>query len=202
MNGLRIWAVGACLVLPAVLLSGIGAAASARRPLITERSAGPVRIGMTIAAARRALPGLAFRRTTNGEGLALVSVERGRKPVMILFADEQDPGKPLDPKAKVAVIEVKDPAYATRAGVRVGMLLSQAERRYGRVTKLAISEIEGHEFADFRRLPGGLLIEVGAANGARAGRYPPGRDAPGSSTTKYVPSARVISIHVMGRPRM
>ena len=69
--------------------------------LITGRSVGPVKIGMTVSEARAVLPGLKFERTSDGDGLALIAVLKLEKTLMTLYAGEQDPAKPIPPETSV-----------------------------------------------------------------------------------------------------
>ena len=202
MRGNRTSSVG---LVGLILLVGAGltAPADARTPSrlrITESSVGPVRIGMTVAQARRVLPGMTLRRTTTGDGVALISVEQRRKPVMALYAGEADPQSRINEQARIELIQAQDTRYSTAAGVHPGMRLSQVERRYGKVREIRMSEIEMDEFATFSRAPRGFTFEVGAANGF-AGRYRSSSPGPGATTRAYVPSARLLSIHVRGRRR-
>jgi hypothetical protein len=65
------------------------ASSTPERPqrLLAEGSAGSVRIGMTVAQARRAVRPLTLRRTSDGEGVALIDVLRGQGAVMTLSAN-------------------------------------------------------------------------------------------------------------------
>ena len=170
--------------------------------LITARSAGPVRLGMTVARARRALKGYRLRRETDGEGLALVAVQRGSTAVMNLFAGESNPAAPVNYRAIIEDIEVNGSAFHTREGVHPGMLVSQVEKRYGRLTQIVKSEIESREYASFIKSPAGMLFRV-QVNGGEAGRYGPENEAAVRSrrSKTYAPDARLysISIHRVAR---
>jgi hypothetical protein len=144
---------------------------------------------MTVAQARRALTGHSLRRGSDGEGVALIEVLRGKKVVMRLFADEPDPGRPINERARVRWIEVWDRSYATQAGVRPGMPLREVERKYGKLKQITRSEIESREYATFPQGPAGLLFRVEGSVG-EAGRYRNGS----STATAYVPSAYVAAI--------
>src|SRR5437660_696456 len=108
--------------------------------LITSRSVGPVRLGMSVAAAKRALKGFTLERTRDGEVAALIAVERGKNTVMIMFAGEHDDGAALNRKALIEDIQVLDSSYATKAGVHPGMLLSEVEKHYGKVKEVELSQ--------------------------------------------------------------
>jgi len=146
---------------------------------------------MTVAAERRALKGFTLKRTTDGEGVALIEVLRGSKRVMTLYAGETDAAAPVNEKAVVEVIEVTDPGYRTKAGVHPGLLLREVIRRYGKLKQIVKSEIESREFATFAAEPKGMTFQVGSDQG-EAGKYASGK----SMTSKYSSDARLYSISV------
>lgn len=135
-------------------------------------------------------PGVSIKRTRDGEGLALVAVSKGREQWMTLYADEPDPDKPLDLKAKINNIEVLSSQFATAEGVRPGMKIAEVERRYGRLTGIRRSEIESREFATFARGPKWMTFRV-TAPGGFAGIY-----GEGETTRKTAPGARLASIYL------
>ena len=51
---------------------------------ITKSGIGPIKLGMTLQEARRALPKASFQRTSDGEGIPLVGVQLGSDSVMTL----------------------------------------------------------------------------------------------------------------------
>jgi hypothetical protein len=159
---------------------------------ITSSSAGPVRLGMTVAEARKALPKHRISRTTDGEGLALIEVKKGDTVEMVLYAGEENPDKPIAEKAKVEAVSVYGPAYATAEGVHPGMTLREVEKRYGKLTSITMSEIEAREYADFARKPAGLQLRVGLPEIGIAGKYAEGK----RETKAYAPSAVVTSIEI------
>jgi hypothetical protein len=158
---------------------------------ITATSVGPVKLGMTVAQARRVLAGYTLRRGSDGEGVALIEVRRGGQEVMKLFADEPDPARPINARARVRWIEVWDNSYTTRAGVHPGMPLREVEQKYGKLKQITRSEIESREYATFAKEPAGLQFRVEGSSG-EAGRYPNGSN----TATAYVPSARVVAISI------
>ena len=160
---------------------------------ITGNSAGNVRIGMTVLEARRAMPGYTFRRTSDGEGIALIQISRRNQTHMTLFAGEFDSGQPIDNTAKIEFIEVWNSVYRTTAGVHPQMRVRDVESRYGKLESIMLSEIEAREFARFTRQPAGIDLRLQNRNG-RAGRYASGQ----TITTQYSTTAYVFSIIVLG----
>jgi hypothetical protein len=96
---------------------------------------------------------------------------------------------PLTERSKIDMIRVFDAACATRDGVHPGMPLADVAKRYGRLKRLMVTEIESREYADFERQPPWLLIQVG--NG-QAGVYPPGKRC----TSNYASAAHIASLWV------
>jgi hypothetical protein len=173
-----------------------GAAFGQETYSIGAQSAGNIKIGMTVSEARKAMPGFAFKRTSDGEGLALVSVEKAGDTHMVLFAGEDDPDSKIDEKARVEYIEVFSPNYKTSEGLSPGMKLDQAEKLSGKITEIILSEIESREYATFAKGPKGFSIRLMNGNGM-AGVYAKGSN----TTTKYARAAYIFSIGVDGGPK-
>ena len=159
--------------------------------LITDNSVGPVRLGTTVAQARRALRGFTLSRTSDGEGIALIAVKRGKLIVMTLYAGEQNPRSRINERAKIEFIEVWDSRYHTAEGVHPKMPLPEVEQKYGKLKEIMVSEIEVREFATFVTQPAGFQWRVTNANGM-AGIYSQGQN----TTTRYTPSAYLKSISI------
>jgi hypothetical protein len=171
-------------------------AQTSTRTLITEKSIGPVRLGMTVARVRKALPGCKLSRTSDGEGLALIAVERRGKTLLTLYAGESDPNRRINERAVIEHIEAIDSSYRTSAGIRPRMSLRDVEKRYGRLKEITLSEIESREYASFEKQPAGIHLRVMSDSGT-AGNYPEG----GNSTKQYAPNAYVFSISINGIQR-
>lgn len=162
------------------------AAAQSGACLIQSESVGAIRVGMTVAQVRQTVRGATLRPSQDGDGLPLMQVIRDGLHTMDLYVDAEVGVKE---HSKIELIRVFDGACATRDGVHPGMLLSEAGRRYGRLQRLQVTEIESREFAKFEKLPPWLEIQVG--NG-QAGIYPPGKRC----TTNYASSAHIASLWV------
>lgn len=164
--------------------------------LITEKSVGAVRLGMTVAQARKALRGYKLERTSDGDGVALIEVTRAGKFVMNLHAGEENAGAPVNEKAKIEFIEVWDARFKTASGLRPQMLIRAAEKTLGKVTQVVTSEIESREYAVFTRKPKGLQFRVEGREtnrgGQTAGIYAAGK----RRGTKTTPGAYIVSISV------
>ena len=161
--------------------------------LITSNSVGNLRIGMTVEQARRALSGFKFSRGTDGEGIAMIEIGRGKRLYMTVFAGEFDVDKPIDENAKIEFIEVFDSRYRTARGVFPRMRLRDVEQKMGKLKNIVLSEIEAREFGTFTNQPDGIDIRLQGRNGT-AGVYGNGQ----SETKRYSSSAYVFSIIVIG----
>ena len=154
---------------------------------ITSTGIGPVNLGMTLQAAKDALSGASFERTSDGEGLPLVLVKVGEEELMILLADEEDPQSPIDWSRKIMWIETFDPACSTSGGVHPGMLISDAEKALGKVKRVLDTEIEARQYVEFERQGAEFIIRIDYS----------GIFAEGSrESTVYQPQGKILSIAV------
>jgi len=157
---------------------------------IDAKAVGALRLGMTVAQARRALKGFTITARQDLDQLGILAVARNGTRLLDLYPDQDNPNKQA---AVIEVIRVYDPECATVDGVHPGMLLREAEQRYRRVTRLVQTESEPREYAEFAKLPPWISVQVG--NG-EAGIYAKGRRC-GSS---YQPSARITSLWIARPP--
>lgn len=162
--------------------------------LITHKSVGAVQLGMTVAQARKALRGFTLKRTSDGEGVALIAAVRGKETVMTFYAGEEDPDARINERAKIEFIEVWDASYKTADGVHAKMSLREAEDKYGKVTEIMLSEIESREFATFIKMPKGIMFRLMNNNGM-AGIYSDN----GRTSMSYSPSSYIFSISISSR---
>ncbi|NNE91668.1 MAG: hypothetical protein HKN23_08475 [Verrucomicrobiales bacterium] len=162
---------------------------------ITANSAGPIRIGMTIGEARRAMKNASFERSSDGEGIAMVSVIPDGKTEagLRLYAGEEDPDSEIDLGAKIEFIEVWDQAYQTADGISVSTPLETAANQFGGLRELTISEIEAREYVRFVQQPSGLVFRVNHPDDS-AGIYGPDPYI----TKKFKPGAKLFSIEIYG----
>lgn len=159
--------------------------------MITGNSVGEIHLGITVAEARKAMSGAKFSRTSDGDGVALIAVMKNDVEIMTLYANEEDNTAPINENAKIENIEVWSSMYKTADGVHPQMKLSAAEKIYGKVKNIMMSEIESREFAEFLDQPEGLSFRLNAANG-NAGIYANNK----RETVRYAPSAVIFSITV------
>ena len=176
-----------------ILMTGFAEAQSARN-LITANSAGNVKLGMTVAHVRKAVAPMKLSRTSDGEGIALILVKRGNVDVMTLYASEEDRNAKINENARIEQIWVLDKSYRTAKGVYPGMMLAAAEKLYGKVKAVTMSEIEARETAEFTDHPSGIDFRVRGKDGS-AGDYPQGA----RTASTYKPGAYVFAVTVTGR---
>lgn len=162
------------------------AIAAQKNFLITSDSAGGVKIGMTVTQARKALPGCRLKRSSDGEGVVLIAANCGAKHVMTFYAGEEVSEAQINERAKIEFIEVWDPRFKTPDGIHQNMLVSQAEKRLGKVKKISLSEIESREFIEFARKRNRITYRI------YGGIYPPGA----TNTIRYEQGTRLFSIQV------
>lgn len=174
-------------------LSLVANASSNSDNLITANSAGNVKLGMTVAEARNALSGMTLERTTDGDGVVLISARHGENTIMTLYAGEEDRDSRIDETAIIEFIEVWSEHFQTNEGVGPAMKIAEVEEKYGKVMEIMTSEIESREFATFAEHPTGLQFRV-MGDDAAAGDYAEGENV----STAYTPNASLFSIQAVG----
>jgi hypothetical protein len=166
--------------------------ASGRSPaedgyLISRAGIGGVRLGMTLAEARRALPTATFARATDGDGVALIKVTLAPEQALTLWADEDDPAAAIDWTKTVRTIETFSSAFRTAEGVHPGAAVSEVESVYGTTRMIEMSEIESRQYIFFARQPDYLTLRLNYTGIFRDGAR---------STTEVGPDAKIMSIAV------
>ena len=156
---------------------------------ITSDSAGKIRIGMTLAQLKQALPGFQFSHTSDGDGVPLVAIAQGKTTHCYVYAGDNRQGK-------IDFIEVVDERYQTADGVHPGMSVRDAEKALGKLQSIQLSEIESREFATFKKPLVGIGVRLYGRDG-QAGTYPEGA----RETTHYNNGAYIYSLSVTGPPQ-
>lgn len=170
-----------------LLLAGMAAwSARGATCLIAAKQVGAVRMGMTIAQARNALPGTTFQPTEDADHMAISRVFRGETRLMDLYVDIDEPRRD---RAKIELIRVYDTACATAEGVHPGTLLADVEKQYGKLLRIARTEVESREYAQFEKAPSWIDIECGKG---QAGVYAKGKRC----ASAYAPAAKVRSLWI------
>jgi hypothetical protein len=179
--------MAAALIGVATLLAVGGEASQPDNRLVTSTSMGPIRLGMTLAAARRMLPAASFKRTSDGDGAALVTVTFGDDDRLLLWAEEDDPDAPIDWARRIVTIETFSKTFHTVEGIRAGALVTDIIRTFGPVREISRSEIESREYIEFERQPAWLTIRLDYV-----GVFPAGA----GRTKEYRPGATILGLQI------
>ena len=155
--------------------------------VVGDSGIGPLRLGMTLEAARNAFQGATFARATDGEGVALVQVTHGSDTLMTLHAGEDDAEAPIDWTKAIQVMETFNGACHTPEGIHPGSLVLDVEKTLGKTTRVMRSEIEQREYIDFERMPPHLVFRIDYT-----GIFPEGS----RESKEFDPKARIFSIAV------
>jgi len=155
--------------------------------LITASAMGQVRLTMTLNEVRRALPDASFRRTSDGDGAALVEIAFGQGTSLSVWADEDDPATPIDWSKRIVTIETFSAAFHTREGIHPGSLVTEVASLLGPVREIVKSEIESREYITFARQPRALTFRLDYT-----GIFSPGL----RHTTAFAPGAKIWSIAI------
>lgn len=119
------------LLVPTALLApqpGIHAAPRvAASVLITSKSIGPARLGMTVAALKRAFPGAILKEAEDGPDPVHVLKENGREVLEFVTRSGT-----LSDRSTVSLLSTSDPRFQLKSGIRPGSWLSNAVKIHGR----------------------------------------------------------------------
>lgn len=168
--------------------------------LVTPDAAGDLRLGMTVADARKVFSNAVFEQYNYSEEGNWVEVKRGGKILITFMTDQQnemgdEQGRvPIRESARIESIAISDPLYRTAAGIGIGSTLRAAEKSLGAVGRITLQEYDGSEHAEFSKAPPNYTFTVrpkaGSAPDARVGIY--GRDE--YSTIRFDPNSLIDSI--------
>jgi hypothetical protein len=154
--------------------------------LITQKGAGKVKFGMNLQEARRAVRPLKTKRGSDAHSGPWLYVLDGKNIVMSVGSACRDEEFFTDPSVKLDVIEVWSKDYSTKQGVRPGMLLSEVEKKLGKVKEIGISESDSRDYAQFERMPDGLWYQLGVGGGIY--------ENDSRTTKKYTPDTIIRAI--------
>ncbi len=172
------------------LLIGAGSARAQQgvHCVISARGIGPIQLGMTLRQARQAFPQAVFTRATDGDGVALVGVQFARDDLMVIYAGEEDPEAIIDWSKTIEFIESFHSGCTMANGVGPGMLITDAEKRLGKIQEISQSEIESREYVSFANQPKGYWFRLDYT-----GIFPQGS----RTTRSFQPGSKILSIAVV-----
>jgi hypothetical protein len=154
---------------------------------IWELGVGSVRLGMSLADVRREHPNARFERTSDGDGADLVYMQFGKDSSLVLYANEAATDSTIDWSGIIEHIETFSEAFHTAENIRVGSLVTDVERFYGKTRDIALSEIESRQFISFEKQPKGLEFRIDYT-----GKF----EGDSRNTKVFEPGAKIFSIAV------
>ena len=155
--------------------------------LVDSSGIGGIRVGMTLSAARTAIPGTRLERTSDGDGAALVTVKRDTAALMTISALEDDAEAPIDWAKPIHSIETFHSGCRTANGIHPGLSVRDAERILGKTVRIVESEIESRQYITFERQPEWLMLRIDYTGKFQSGKR---------ETTEFDPKARIFSIAI------
>jgi hypothetical protein len=163
-------------------------AIAAEPHLITAAGIGGVRLGMTLDAARRALPGAKFFREMDAAGALFVSAKLDDETSLLLDThdDARFPG-PIDWARTIVAIETFSPVFYTREGIHPGSPIGDAIAAWGPVRQILESDTESRQYVTFQRHPARVRLRLSYSGVFTAGS---------ARTTQYTPDATIRAIAV------
>jgi hypothetical protein len=159
--------------------------------LITATQIGPVQLGATLDEAQKSFPAATFKRSSDGDGVALVSVKVGRELLLTLYADEEDSGAPINWSRKITNIETFSARCHLANGIHPGSKILDVEKVLGKTRQIQKSEIESREYIDFTKQSKSMTFRLdykGIFEGDKM------------RTNKFDPEAKIFSISISSRP--
>jgi len=165
--------------------------ASLESCLVTATKVGPVQLGATLGEARKAFPAATFERTSDGDGVALVSIKVGREELMALYADEEDSEAPINWSKKISNIETFNALCHMENGIHPESKILDVEKLLGKTRKIQKSEIESREYIEFANQPKSIAFRLDYAGIFKGNAM---------TTNKFSPEAKIFSISISSRP--
>lgn len=172
-----------CLAIALQLFSATGVQASSC--VITSNSIAGVKVGIKVSDIKKVLPKAKLKRSSDGEGLALIAVLVNGKELMQAYADEENPEATINLTKKVVRLETFNPLCKTKDNIGPSVLTSVAAKKWGGVKEIMKSEIESREYITFKRQSKGLELRIDYS-----GIYKEGAN----TTTRYKKNSKIYSV--------
>ncbi|MFI0399611.1 MAG: hypothetical protein ACH34X_11045 [Thiolinea sp.] len=176
-----------CLAIALQLFSATGVQASSC--VITSNSIAGVKVGIKVSDIKKVLPKAKLKRSSDGEGLALISVLVNGKELMQAYANEENPEAKINLTKKVVSLETLNPLCKTKDNIGPRVFTSVAAKKWGGVKEIMKSEIESREYITFKRQPKGLELRIDYSGIYKAGV---------NTTTRYKKNSKIYSLSIGG----
>ncbi len=147
-----------------------------------------IRSGMTFKDAIQALKPECQTYALGGDSGWLLQIHDNasyEEVLMSLWSDESQ-DYTINYAAKIQAIMIHSPKYKTKEGVHVGMLLTDAEKKLGKIKRIYTSEPTFEEYAEFAKMPKGISFGVSGGILKEGER----------ETKHYSPDARIRKIEI------
>lgn len=161
---------------------------------VTASQVGNIMLGMTFAQAKEASKGAKFRERPGTDGVPTYHVSLDSNDLMDLYPlqNPDDYAEHIRDTMEIRLIHVSNPLCTTPEGIGPGTRLQDAEKHWGRVVNINLSEIESHKTVTFEHAPPSMHI-LAASEGIT---FPEGQ----SNTRQFQPEAKIWSLSIRKPP--
>ncbi|TAD77850.1 MAG: hypothetical protein EA001_09065 [Oscillatoriales cyanobacterium] len=163
--------------------------------LIAANGIGPVRLGMTLAQAKRVMgANVRWENTPNFMvDFGAIAVKSGST---VLFYVVYEADRPLRDRDSISILMTQNPAYKTGEGVGPSTSIARVASIYGPATLSFNWDDEGREYVRFANQPSSMLFRTQGRPNDFDGRYPATQGDAFHSTTTYRPTAAISAVWV------
>jgi hypothetical protein len=120
---------------------------------ITPNSIAKIKLGTCLNQIKLIYPNSILTRSTDGDGMALVSLKVGKQDLGVIYAGEEDPNSKVNLSKKIEYIETLNPRCQSTLGIHSGMLVENAAKLLGGIDEITLSEIESRQYVSFKKQP-------------------------------------------------
>lgn len=163
--------------------------------LISAGGIGPVRLGMTLAQAKRVMGS-----TVRWENVPNLMVDFGAIAVKsgstVLFYVVYEADRPLRDRDTISILMTKNPAYKTSEGVGPSTTIARAASIYGPATLSFNWDDEAREYVRFANQPSSMLFRTQGQPNDFDGQYATTQGDAFHSTTTYQATAAISAVWV------
>jgi hypothetical protein len=163
--------------------------------LISAGGIGPVRLGMTLAQAKRVMGS-----TVRWENVPNLMVDFGAIAVKsgstVLFYVVYEADRPLRDRDTISILMTQNPAYKTSEGVGPSTTIARAASIYGPATLSFNWDDEAREYVRFANQPSSMLFRTQGQPNNFDGQYATTQGDAFHSTTTYRATAAISAVWV------